>query len=210
MSKNMRQLINEFKKFNGHRKILTEVSLSRIWQHIQNDEMSFGAISAYRNDIPKEKNIERHRDLRQKVRDMGLGYIEMEGGSFEGDVPVHQPSLFIPGITEKQIIELGRQFDQQDVIYKDKNKFVDMSTNFKDGIGTVLMDFIKKGWDKNITFDKEITKDVFSALAKGSHRGKKFGYNKINEEYLFEVIDRTTADKYRGIKYNDTDLIKLL
>jgi hypothetical protein len=44
MSKNMRQLINEFKKFNGHRKILTEVSLSRIWQHIQNEEYLFEVI----------------------------------------------------------------------------------------------------------------------------------------------------------------------
>jgi len=206
----MRRLINEFKKFNGHRKIIKETTkLSRIWQHIQDDNRSFGAISAYRRDLPKEENIERHQQLRQKINDIGLGYIEMEGGTIEGGIAVHEQSLFVPRITEKQIIDLGIQFNQQDVIYKDKNKFVDISTNFKDGIGTVLMDFIKKGWDKNMTFDSEITKNFFSALAKGSHRGRKFAYV-VNESYLYEVTDRTTADKYRGIKYNDTDLIKLL
>ena len=87
--------------------------------------------------------------------------------------------------------------------------FAALSTNEKDGIGTPLLDFIKNGWDKNYTFDSEETKKVFSSLAKGSHRGKKFAYN-VKESFLYEVVGYTSLDAYRGKKYEDTDLIKLL
>jgi len=210
----MRMLINEFKEFNKHRRIFTEAKLSRIWQYIQDDSRSFGIISAYRNERSKEENENKHLLLRKKIRSMNYGYIELKGGYVEIDakgnhIPVEEESLFIPSIKKDELLKLGIEFNQDSVIYKNKNEFVILSTNEKDGIGTPLLDFIKNGWDKNYTFDSEETKKVFSSLAKGNHRGKKFAYN-VKESFLYEVVGYTSLDAYRGKKYEDTDLIKLL
>ena len=101
--------------------------------------------------------------------------IELQGGGLNKEgIMVNEESLFIPSIKKNQIIQLGVDFDQDWVIYKDNKEFVGLSTNEREGIGKVVNDFIKNGWNKNYTFDSEMTKKVFSSLAKGSRRGRKF------------------------------------
>jgi hypothetical protein len=209
MSKEMRRLINEFEEFNKHRRIFTEAKLSRIWQYIQDDSRSFGSISAYRKERSEKENKENHRKLCIKVREMGYGYIELKGGGTEDGIPTKENSIFIPSIKKNELIQLAIDFGQDWVIYKDDKEFVGLSTNEREGIGTVVNDFIKNGWDKNHTFDSKKTKEVFSSLAKGSHMGRKWAYIP-KTEYLYEVIGYTMGDAYRGRKPNDTDLIKLL
>jgi hypothetical protein len=154
---------------------IIESSLSRIWQHVESNR-DFGVVSAYRDEMSKEEKIAAHSLLKKTVRAMGYGFVEMRGG-YNGDQGfVQEESLFIPNITMKFIIELGVNFQQHSVIHKSAEKFDLISTNRKDGIGKVLTSFVRGGKD-SINTAKDAIKDFFSALAKGSHRGKKFVFN---------------------------------
>jgi len=108
---------------------LNESSLSRILQHIESDR-SFGVLSAFRGGLSKRENMERHADLKDKVRGMGYGFIEMRGGYKEEDGGfVNELSLFVPGIDKRALVDLGSDLDQDSVIYKDKNSFELVGTN---------------------------------------------------------------------------------
>ena len=120
---------------------LNESSLSRILQHIESDR-SFGVLSAFRGGLSKRENMERHADLKDKVRGMGYGFIEMRGGYKEEDGGfVNELSLFVPGIDKRALVDLGSDLDQDSVIYKDKNSFELVGTNRATGKGKVLMNF---------------------------------------------------------------------
>ena len=163
---------------------LNESSLSRILQHIESDR-SFGVLSAFRGGLSKKENMERHADLKDKVRGMGYGFIEMRGGYKEEDGGfVNELSLFVPGIDKRALVDLGSDLDQDSVIYKDKNSFELVGTNRATGKGKVLMNFRGGGGKDSITLAKDVIKDFFSSLVKGSQRGKKFLFQ--TEEFVLE------------------------
>jgi hypothetical protein len=118
-------------------------------------------------------------ELKKTVRDMGYGYIEMKGGYKEEEGFVNEKSLFIPNIKQKEIVDIGKQYEQWSVLYKDDDKFVELGSKPASGIGRVLNTFVK-GKD-NMTFAKDAIKDFFSSLLKGSHRGRKFVF-KLQEK----------------------------
>ena len=163
---------------------LNESSLSRILQHIESDR-SFGVLSAFRGGLSKKENMERHADLKDKVRGMGYGFIEMRGGYKEEDGGfVNELSLFVPGIDKRALVDLGSDLDQDSVIYEDKNSFELVGTNRATGKGKVLMNFRGGGGKDSITLAKDVIKDFFSSLVKGSQRGKKFLFQ--TEEFVLE------------------------
>lgn len=163
---------------------LNESSLSRILQHIESDR-SFGVLSAFRGGLSKKENMERHADLKDKVRGMGYGFIEMRGGYKEEDGGfVNELSLFVPGIDKRALVDLGSDLDQDSVIYKDKNSFELVGTNRATGKGKVLMNFRGSGGRDSITLAKDAIKNFFSSLVKGSQRGKKFLFQ--TEEFVLE------------------------
>jgi len=172
-----------------------ESSLSRIWQHIEGDK-SFGVISPFRKYYSKKENLERYNELKKIIRDkLRLGYIELDGGFKEEGEWVHEKSLFIPDIIKEDLIELGEKFDQYSVIYKDKNEFIEIGTNDFSVKGQILWDFIKKGWNKNMQINSELTKELFSKLIKGSHKDRKFLFN-LKESYLLEVNPKSFNESY--------------
>ena len=86
---------------------LEESSLSRIMGHIKG-ERNFGVVSAFRGGLGKKENMERHAELKDAVRDMGYGFIEMRGGYKEEDGGfVNELSLFIPNVSKKEVMDLG-------------------------------------------------------------------------------------------------------
>jgi hypothetical protein len=108
---------------------------------------------------------------------------------------VTEKSLFIPNIIKTDIIKLGELFEQYSVIYKDSNEFVEIGTNEISGIGKVITNFIKQGWNKNIQINSDLTKKFFSRLAKGSHRDDKFIFN-IEDSYLLEMDEKSFNEMY--------------
>lgn len=164
------------------REYLTESSLSRIWQFVEDDSKSFAVISASRKSNSRKVNEEKYNELKKIVRELGYGFIEMRGGYIETEGFVKEKSLFIPSIPKEKAIELGVKYDQDSILFKDENEFVAIGTNRDTGIGKVLTNFLKSSEKENINLAKKAIKELFSSLLKGSHRGRKFKFNIQLEE----------------------------
>lgn len=156
---------------------LVEAKLSRIFQYVEDPKKTFGIVSASRSELPDAENNQRYVELKKKVREMGLGFIEMKGGWTEGGITSEELSLFIPKISREQILALGKHYGQYSVMHKDEREFVYIGTNENAGVGKILSRFKAKEGKDNIDLTKERVKDYFSMLRKGSHRNKKFVFN---------------------------------
>ncbi|HIJ11650.1 TPA: DUF3293 domain-containing protein [Candidatus Woesearchaeota archaeon] len=178
-------MIDRFSNFNnGVEEIpLVESSLSRILQHIEGNR-AFGVVSAFRDMNSKKENMDGHVELKKAVRKAGYGYIEMRGGYREETGFVTELSLFIPNITRKDVIEMGKAYDQHSVIYKDSKEFALIGTNQNAGIGKTLDRFVATGGRDSMTLAKDAIKDFFSSLMKGSHKGKKFLFKMQEREAM--------------------------
>ena len=158
---------------------IDESSLSRIWQYVEDPKKTFGVITSYREG--GEDNEGNFIELKSDVRSMGKGYIALAGGYEEikkdgSVVLVKEPSLLVPKIRKKDLIELGVKYDQDSVIYKDEREFKLISTSNRGGnaVGATMIDFKKGAGRNNLELSKKALKNFFSALLKGSHRGRRF------------------------------------
>lgn len=163
------------KYFSKKKEIIYESSLSRVWRMIEEGKYGFGVISAYRDELPNDENKRRHEELKKTIKKKGYGFVELKG-RFGGK---DEQSLFVPMVNKNLLLTLGKKYDQDSVIYKDDNEFVEIDRNKK-----VINNFVRAAREKNLTFDKELFKQFFSALLKGSHRGKKFLFT-LQEKELF-------------------------
>ena len=155
------------------KELVNESSLARIWQFVEVDKKSFGVVSAFRAGIAPEENKKRATDLAIRVRNLKLGYIVLRGAFREeesGEIS-YKESLFIPNITREQIIELGKVYGQDSILYKDENEFVEIGTNSDTGIGSIRNTFTQGSGRDNLS---AAFTDFYSHLLKGSHAGKKF------------------------------------
>ena len=112
---------------------LTEASLGRVLQHIQGKKnvTSWGVITAYRYGNTPAENKLANKNLADQIRDKNLGFFEMEGHWQECQdkrvnyfdcpkdklVDSTEISLFVPNISIKDIHKLGKQFEQDSVLY---------------------------------------------------------------------------------------------
>ncbi len=166
---------------------IDESSLSSIWRYVEDPKKSFGVITSYREG--EEDNEGNFIELKSTVRSMGKGYIALAGGYEEikkdgSVVLVREPSLFVPKISKKDLIELGVKYDQDSVVYKDEREFKLISTSNRGGtIGSTMLDFKKEAGRNNLELSKEALKSFFSMLLKGSHRGRKFVFRGIAEGF---------------------------
>jgi len=189
--------------------------------------------------IPKDENLKNHYKLKDLIRNgvyvdldtntlitkgqvkstkrtsklfSGFGFVELEGGFVEeGGEIVNEKSLLISKISEEDLIRLGTEFNQWSVIFKDSTKFVEIGTNVNSGIGTIQRNFISGAEKENFTMSPERIKEFFSALSKGSHRHRKFLFNEIKEEFLYEYKDLSFNEVAYGRKKKGLEnSIKLL
>ncbi len=182
---------------------LDESSFSRVWTHIRQDKRSFGVISPFRSPaergLPKKENDKTNEDnyteLKNAVRTLGYGYIELQGG-FKSESGFNlEKSLFIPNIKRKEAIELGKKYDQYSVLYKNAQEFVEIGTNKHSGVGRVKNRFEYKE-EKNLVLAQDAMRDFFSKLIKGSHRGQKF---------LFKLQEKEVGS-FNRMAYGQTPL----
>jgi len=125
---------------------LDEASLSRAYQHVVDKKSpSWGMITAYRYANSKKENLQANKRLEQDLRKMGHGYFKVEGHWQECqdkdvsyvDCPKDklqdstEESLFVPNITKDQIGDLCKKYEQDAVIYGDKDS--DAHLVFKNG-----------------------------------------------------------------------------
>ena len=116
---------------------LDETSPSRFNTHLDDKEKSFATISAERR-MPQITNREKQRALnhrRTKVLEKLLklwglkGYLKTKGGFDEKGQPrveingdlSEEDSFFVPNITREQAVRLGKLFNQDSVMFKEKD-----------------------------------------------------------------------------------------
>lgn len=112
----------------GYSRILKRVTaagLSRVLEHMWKGP--FGIVSAVKlgdpeNELISEQNNERVAQLKNLLKQMGQGYIDLQGCYlYEGDgkpkVPVQEASVFLPNISEAETRELAVQFGQESYIF---------------------------------------------------------------------------------------------
>lgn len=131
--------------------LLNETKPSRFNKHLDDKEKSFATISAERS-MPQIDNRERQRALNHRrtkvleklLKAWGLkGFIKTKGGFDEKGQPrveingnlSEEDSFFVPNITKEQAVRLGKLFNQDSVMFKDKgsNEIKELRTNIKGG-----------------------------------------------------------------------------
>ena len=115
---------------------LTEASLSRVWQHIDNSNRPVAILTAFRGERDLEDNIAYNRALAGAVRNMGYGYFYLVGYYVENkDKPnetrLREDAVFVVGSKDKddqylenfrvRICNLGKKYNQESVLIVDQN-----------------------------------------------------------------------------------------
>ena len=99
-------------------------NLSRLIKHLEDN--SFGIISGYLGKLSLKENKERHKKLKSLVRSKGYGYKEIKG-FWEGEETKkleEEYALFIPKITFEDIKSLGKEFEQEAIIFGEEGKII--------------------------------------------------------------------------------------
>jgi hypothetical protein len=128
---------------------LQETSLARVWQHAESDR-PIAMITAFRNEYPKEENLQRNKDLAARIRKLGLGYFFVDGYWIENqgtpeEVHVAEDSIFVIGVAGNDeefvtaMVELGARFGQDGVLIKTEAgaNIYDKAGNIDFNVGTL-------------------------------------------------------------------------
>jgi hypothetical protein len=102
---------------------------------------SFGVISAYRSNLSKAQNQERHGQLVADLQKLGIRNVESlksQWDDMETKVTHKEKSIFIPNISFEALHKLGKKYDQDAVLFKDPSGSV--GVYFKDGTATMAFD----------------------------------------------------------------------
>jgi hypothetical protein len=107
---------------------VNESNLSRIWQHISNHDCAI--ITAFRGSYPKNQNLERNKKLKGSLLEVGCGVTATDGSFIEGygspkEREVKENSFFVVNLKSDpnfigRIIKLGKYFEQDSVLIKEK------------------------------------------------------------------------------------------
>lgn len=145
---------------------LTESSLSRMWQHVE-DGRSFGIVTAYRGQegTPEElkTNKANNKKLKAGIRAAGFGFVSISGHFPEKDeetgkdIDVSEEGFIVISNTtgkddklKTTLKALGKKFNQDSILYKDgdEDQAVLIGTNTSGDTGLGKEEKIGK-WGKN-------------------------------------------------------------
>lgn len=109
--------------------------------HLSQRGRSFGVLSAYRSNLSKAQNQERHGQLIADLQRLGIRKVESlksQWEDMETKVTHKEKSILIPNISFSALHELGKKYDQDAVLFKDPSGSV--GVYFKDGTATMAFD----------------------------------------------------------------------
>ena len=150
-----------------------ESSLSRVNHHFKKGAV---AISACRDIYSPEENSKRTKELRDKLRAEGYGYLALVGGYHEETGDVVETSFMVPYMEKKEsfpqfltkMLSLGEEYGQESilVIQPDEVYYMDPRT------GKKTNSFSRVKFDQPDSI-------YFSMLARGNHRNRKWTFEGV-------------------------------
>jgi hypothetical protein len=191
---------------------IDEKTLGRVYQHVAGKKAtSWGMLTAYRWSNTKKENEEANKRLEADLRKMGYGFFKLEGQwqecqdknvSYE-DCPKDQlqnsteESLFIPNIKSEEIAELGKKYEQDGVVYGDKDNDAHLiykngkSTNIgKFQPGKVAQAYSKLKGDRTFVFQQDDTKAKGVKLKDLIPKSKSANNEKPSTENLAQRLEK--------------------
>jgi hypothetical protein len=207
--------------------MMDEASLSRAYQHVVDKKSpSWGMLTAHRSANNKQQNKKLNKELESDLRGMGYGFFKVEGHWREcqnkevdyKDCPEDQlvdateESFFVPNIKKDEIEGLRKKYDQDSVIYGDKDN--DAHLMYRNGstenIGKFNVNKINQAYsrmkgnrtfifakpgDKIIDLPKEEPKktDIF-----GKEIDTKADINKLKSLLPNDVLNKTVKNPKTG------------
>jgi len=168
--------------------MLAEPSVSRVWQLINDPDVSFAVVSASLDESSDLENRKRHEELEEEILGLGYDYVEIISGysHVDGDhidddhasddhasddhagngdnerAFAEKRGFVIPEISKEDAMGLATDHDQSSILWKDGTAFVLLSTCKDAGIGKVMARFSTE--PSSSTFEPESVRDAFSAL----------------------------------------------
>lgn len=201
---------------------IDEKTLGRVYQHVVDKKAtSWGMMTAYRYSNTKKQNEQANKELESELRKKGLGFFKLEGHwqecqdknvSYE-DCPKDQlkdsteQTLFIPNIKKDDIAELGKKYEQDAVIYGDRDS--DAHLIYKDGktdnigkfqAGKVAQAYSRLKGDRTFVFSKDEPKkekpktDIFGKKIDT----KKKDINKLKSLLPKGILNKTIKNPETG------------
>lgn len=159
-------------KVFGHSCVI-ESNLSRVNHHLKNGAV---AISVSRDVYSPEENRMRTKELRDRLRSSGYGYLVLVGGYHEEAGDVVETSFLVPCIKNresfprfvKRMSEFGKQYEQESILVIQPSEvyYMDPRTGKKTNSFS------------GVKFDKSDS-TYFSMLAKGNHRNRKWNFEGV-------------------------------
>ena len=200
MSK-VKKLIEQYN--NIEKEQIAEGGLSRILAHVKDNDKTFGMISAYRHENTPEENNRQTMLLTSDLAHARLGGIKMEGGYLETQddgtfIPVVERSFFVPNLTKEQAKELCAKYNQDSVLFKDKDgmRYIDRDGNTVFELsGDIIV-------DNDFALNK--IKDFFSRRLQG---GNQRNFFKFKESFYVGIQNwkwaRHTISQYDNVEKSD-------
>jgi len=112
-------------------KQLSESSLSRVWQHFADNRKSCALLTAFRGEYDYETNTRRNHDLAAKIRNLGYGFIFVDGFWVENagtanEIHVSEDSVFVNASADDdsfadKMHSLVNEYRQDAVLVKDNS-----------------------------------------------------------------------------------------
>jgi len=193
---------NFYKNYESNFNRFTEIQLSRVWRHSKNGFFAISAFKPLRGLEGQElknrinENIKNHKNLKNDVRNRGLGFYEIDGTYTYKDTgeTENELSLFVPydAIHTREefkniAIWLMKRYNQESVLYVDEN-----------GVGYFLE--YNGGMEKmgsGLSLNK--IGDYYSKIRKGSYKGTTFVFEGYRQPKDYtEILEL----KYNGYKWS--------
>jgi hypothetical protein len=134
---------------------------------------SFGVISAYRSNLSKKKNQQRHGELMADLQKAGHRphAFKSQWEDMATGVTHKEKSLFVPGIDFRTLHELGQKYEQDAILFKDRSGSI--GVYFKDN--TAVMAFNDEG-------KMDVTKSTDPGKEYSRGRGVSFGLRLVEDK----------------------------
>lgn len=176
----------------SYKQILNESSLSRLWKH--NEEHDAAALTAFRKGADcgegepytKKENKQRNKSLLAKLKAKGYGVTKLHGSYPEGGKTAKEISYFVVNLSddadfEKEILKLGKGFDQDSILYIPKGAIKGESKAYLIGTNSCKNNWL--GMGKKEVFNKG-RMGYDSPIYTSRVNGRPFLFEEIGEEVI--------------------------